>query len=243
MKTNIYKLSLLGLLSVTCGLTVLAQTQNDPTNVAETKVQAKAPGIQANNAISLAGKWRFEMDRKDVGKSDGWFKRELASTIQLPGSMAENQIGNPETGWRPDLMVWHPRFKFDYRGAAWYQTTVTIPEEWQGKITELFLERVCWQSELWVDDVAMGSCNSLTAPHTYEIGVLKPGAHRITLRLDNSCLFYLGPNTHSYHEQSCTIFNGIIGRIELNARPAVFVRSCQVYPEATTGKCIVNPVF
>jgi len=151
--------------------------------------------------------------------------------------MAENQIGNPITDTNPRNLVKSPKVKFDYRGVAWYQTTVTIPEEWQGKITELSLERVCWQSELWVDDVAIGSRDSLTAPHQYEIGVLNPGNHRITLRVDNRKIFELGWNTHSYHEQSCTIYNGIIGRIELSARPAVFVRSCQVYPDATTGKC------
>ena len=206
---------------------------------------AKAAGTPEREAISLAGKWRFEMDSKNIGKTGGFFKRELTASIRLPGSMAENGIGDPITatrqiGWgynTPEQPIRNPMVKFDYRGVAWYQTTVTIPEEWQGKITELFLERVCWQSELWVDDVAIGIRDSLIAPHHYEIGVLKPGVHRLTLRVDNRKLYELGWNTHSYHEQSCTIYNGIIGQIELRARPAVFVSACQVYPDAATGKC------
>ena len=241
MKIKIFTAWLVGFLSFSCGLTLSAQTQTEPSQA----TGAKAATPKASEALSLAGKWRFEMDSKDVGKAEGFFKRELTGGIQLPGSMSENGIGNPITVIRQNTWggswttnpVWHPMIKIDYRGAAWYQTSVTIPEEWQGKIIDLFLERVCWQSELWVDDVAVGSRDSLTTPHQYEIGILKPGTHRLTLRVDNRKLFELGCNTHSYHEQSCTIYNGIVGQIELRARPAVFVRSCQVYPDATTGKC------
>ena len=199
----------------------------------------------ADSALPLAGAWRFEIDRKDAGKAEGWFKRTLTGSIRLPGSMAENGLGDPMKGIRQQVWggqwttepVWHPMFRIDYRGAAWYQTTVTIPAAWKAKVVELFLERVCWQSELWVDDTLVGSCDSLSAPHGYELGILAPGEHRLTLRIDNRQLYDLGCNTHAYHEPSCTIYNGVIGRIELRARPAVFARACQVYADPATGQC------
>ena len=126
----------------------------------------------ANDApFSLAGSWRFEMDRNDAGKKEAWFNRELPGSIRLPGSMAENNLGNPITKIRQQIWggrwttdpVWHPMIKTDYRGAAWYQKTVTIPAAWQGKVVELFLERVCWQSELWVDGSYAGKGDSLSA--------------------------------------------------------------------------------
>ena len=196
-------------------------------------------------ALPLAGQWRFELDRKDAGRSDMWLKRALPGTIRLPGSMAENGLGDPIMKIRQQVWggqwtaepVWHPMLKTDYRGAAWYQKTVDIPPAWQGKFIELFLERVCWQSELWVDEVHVGKRDSLSAPHRYDIGPLAPGEHRLTLRIDNRQLLDLGCNTHAYHEQSCTIYNGVIGRIELRARPAVFVCANQVYADPATGLC------
>ncbi len=35
--------------------------------------------------ISLAGKWRFEIDRADAGKDASWFSRDLTDSILLPG--------------------------------------------------------------------------------------------------------------------------------------------------------------
>jgi hypothetical protein len=39
-----------------------------------------------------------------------------------------------------------------YKGAAWYQKEVTIPEELEWKSINLFLERCHWESRLWIDD-------------------------------------------------------------------------------------------
>ena len=35
-----------------------------------------------------------------------------------------------------------------------------------------------------VDDRHVGRCDSLAAPHDYELGALAPGRHRLTLRID-----------------------------------------------------------
>ena len=35
--------------------------------------------------LSLAGDWRFEIDRADAGQDGAWFLRELKDSIRLPG--------------------------------------------------------------------------------------------------------------------------------------------------------------
>jgi hypothetical protein len=169
----------------------------------------------------------------------------LSGAIRLPGSMAENHQGNPikeirQSTWGDrwtNVPVWHPMIKMDYRGAAWYQTTLHVPKNGPDQCYELFLERVCWRSEAWVDGSALGVRDSLSAPHRYDIGPLLPGEHRLTIRVDNREIYQLGCNTHAYHEQSCTIYNGVIGRIELRSHPMLFVRNCQVHADPTTGLC------
>lgn len=52
-----------------------------------------------------------------------------------------------------------------YKGAAWYQKDVDIPEGWDSKRIFLFLERCHWESTVFVNEKIAGSCNSLSTPH------------------------------------------------------------------------------
>lgn len=193
--------------------------------------------------IPLAREWKFELDSNNAGTREEWFRKDLADSIQLPGTITTNKLGNPMTTIRQqmwggaiiDKPVWHPMLRYDYRGNAWYQTTVDIPQAWEGQSVELFLERVCWVSEAWLDDKHSAAIDTLSAPHQHMFGQVSPGKHRLTLRIDNRKLHDLGFNTHAYHEQSCTVFNGAIGKIELRASPLVSVKANQVFPDASKG--------
>jgi len=59
----------------------------------------------------------------------------------------------------------------------------------QGKYLQLYLERVCWVSNVWVDNNHIGRCDSLSAPHIYDLGVLKTGKHSLSIRVDNRRLY------------------------------------------------------
>jgi hypothetical protein len=195
--------------------------------------------------LPLDGVWQCELDRQDAGKTGDWFNRPLTGRTQLPGSLSENGLGDPMTVVRQNTWgdkwtgkpVWHPMLRRDYRGAAWYEKTVTLPEAWKGKFVSLFLERVCWQSELWVDGKPLGRRDSLSSPHEYDLDILPPGTHTLALRIDNRKLLDLGCNTHAFHEPSCTIYNGVIGRVELRAEPVVSARADQVFADPATGLC------
>jgi hypothetical protein len=201
------------------------------------------PLLAAEDVLELTGEWRFELDPKDAGAAEGWFRRDLGGSITLPGTITTNNLGDPISSIRQqiwggdftDKPVWHPMLRYDYRGNAWYQTTVDLPESWAGQSVELFLERVCWVSQAWLDGKSSGVKDSLSAPHRHVFGQVAPGRHRLTLRIDNRQLHDLGCNTHAYHEQSCTIYNGVIGNIQLRATPLVCVKSNQVFPEARSG--------
>lgn len=97
------------------------------------------------------------------------------------------------------------------------------------------LERVLWQSQLWIDGVLIGTQDSLSAPHFYEIGPLAAGRHRMTLRVDNRNIHHSAVSTvsaHAYGDDTQTIWNGVVGLIELRAREQVKIGSLQVYPDA-----------
>lgn len=59
-----------------------------------------APAAPA--VLSLAGRCRFQLDRTDAGRAERWFTRTLPGTIQLPGTLPLQGIGDPvtlETKW------------------------------------------------------------------------------------------------------------------------------------------------
>ncbi len=165
-----------------------------------------APAVQ-----SLAGEWRFALDRADAGVNETCFNRVLSDRIALPGILQAQGYGDDiatDTPWVLGLGdAWWKlqsaelREKFSqpgkvevpflaqppkhYLGAAWYQRDLDIPPDWAGCRIGLFLERAHWETTVWLDDRKIGSNNSLVAPHEYELGLATPGRHRLTIRVDN----------------------------------------------------------
>jgi len=220
--------------------------------------------IQAQS-ISLAGKWSFQIDRNDAGIQEKWFSKKLSDNIQLPGSMLTNGKGDEvtlQTKWTGSIYdsswYFNPRMekyrkpgnlKFPfwltpdkyYLGAAWYQKEVTVPAGFAGKHVELFLERCHTETMVWVDGKESGMQNSLVAPHVYDLTAsLTPGKHVITIRIDNRIkAVNVGPDSHSLTDHTQGNWNGVIGKIALEATPLMHVENVQVYPDVANKKAVV----
>lgn len=183
----------------------------------------------AGERVDLAGTWNFRLDPKNAGIAGRWFNADLPDRISLPGSTDEAGYGTPNT--RPANYD-HLSRLVEYTGPAWYERSITVPETWRGKRVSLFLERAHWETRAWVDGKPIGMRDSLSVAHVYDLGALEPGPHRLTVRVDNTLKYNMGPDAHSTSEQTQTNWNGIIGRIELMAADPVRVESIQVYPDA-----------
>ncbi|KOS05583.1 beta-glucuronidase [Flavobacterium akiainvivens] len=216
--------------------------------------------------INLAGEWRFALDREDKGTREKWFEKALPNeTVKLPGSLAENNKGDEVdlyTKWtgtiydssyyhRPTLAryrepgnvkipFWLSPVKY-YVGVAWYQKTINLPEGWGQKQVSLFLERCHIQTAVWLDGKLLGTENSLVAPHTYLLPKgLKPGNHVLTIRVDNRIdKMNVGPDSHSVSDHTQGNWNGIVGKIVLEAKPLVHITNVQVYPDVQGKKARV----
>ncbi|MGA2061664.1 MAG: sugar-binding domain-containing protein [Thermoguttaceae bacterium] len=220
---------------------------------------------QPNATMELSGQWRFAMDRDDVGVKEQWFNRELTDRINLPGILQSQGYGDEigiDTPWVAGLprdLRWYllPQYKAytqpgnvkipflsqppkHYLGVAWYQRDVDIPQAWQDKRVQLFLERPRWETTAWIDDRKIGSCNSLVAPHEYELGILPPGKHRISIRDDNRMILPYRPDGHSVSDALGATWNGIAGRIELIATSPVWIDDAQVFPNVADKKALIK---
>ena len=224
--------------------------------------QKKLPGYK----IDLSGDWLFQVDSLDKGVKQQWFIKKLEEKIKLPGSMTTNGKGDdvtvntPWTGqivdsswfFKPEyaqfreptnikIPFWLQPVKY-YKGAAWYQKIVIIPNSWKGKHVELFIERSHWETTVWVDDKFTGMKNSLGTPHVFDLTqTLLTGIHRITIRVDNRVKdFNVGQNSHSISDHTQSNWNGIIGKLFIEARPNLFFDDVQLYPDIKNKQVIAR---
>jgi hypothetical protein len=179
--------------------------------------------------ISLAGTWQVKLDPQDKGLAAGWRRAWPMASLHLPGSTDEAKMGEPVPDPHDYAMLSR---RYRHVGPAWYVRKVTVPASWRGRRLSLFLERTHWESRAWWDGRPLGMRDSLCVPHEHAVGPATPGVHTICLRVDNRHKYNLGPDPHSVSEQTQTNWNGIIGRIELRALPAVQVAAVQAYPDA-----------
>jgi hypothetical protein len=219
---------------------------------------ALSAGLEATGqTIDLSGTWKFAMDPSDKGIPEKWYNKSLKETVILPGSMSTNGKGEDitlTTAWTGQVLdssyykspeyakfrvpgnikipFWLQSLKH-YQGAAWYQKEVTIPESWMGKDIILQLERCHWESRLWIDNGEMGMRNSLGTPHIYDLtGKLLPGKHILTLCVDNRTKeIDPGVNSHSISDHTQTNWNGLVGRLFLEARSPIHIAGVQVFPD------------
>ncbi len=215
--------------------------------------------------MSLAGQWLFRLDPQNVGEQEEWNKGKLADHMKLPGSVAENGYGDDitvDTKWTGQIVdrSWFTEDKYEkyrqpgavkipfwltpvkhYVGPAWYQKELDIPRDWSGKRIILFLERCHWETKVWVDDTAVGACDSLCTPHVYDLSdVMTSGRHLLTIRVDNSMKYNVGINAHSVSDHTQTNWNGIIGRMELQATDQIWLSNVQVYPDGQNKTAKLN---
>lgn len=221
--------------------------------------------VAGTEPVSLAGTWRFALDRGDVGIAESWFGRALPGRIHLPGALQNQGFGDDitvDTKWTGDVGSdrWRQRPEYapyrqpghiklpfflqpekHYVGAAWYQRELEIPRAWAGQRVVLTLERPHWGTHVWVDDRLVGTNVSLATPHVYDLGTsLAPGRHRLTVRVDNRVLVEVGDWSHSVSDHTQGNWNGIVGRIELRATPPVWIDDLQVYPHVASKSVTVK---
>lgn len=220
----------------------------------------------AQEKISLRGKWHFQIDHSDLGVQQKWYSQKLNDEINLPGSMTAQNKGEEitlTTKWTGSIYdssfyfspalekfrqpgnihipFWLTPLKY-YTGAAWYQKEVVIPQNWTNKQITLFLERTHIETRVWVNSQEVGLQNSLVAPHIYDItSYLQKGKNNITIRVDNQIKeINVGPDSHSISDHTQGNWNGIIGKIALEALPKIHIDQISVFPDITNRKAIIK---
>ena len=216
--------------------------------------------VKAQQTISLAGLWDFCVGDQPV----------YNDYVMLPGSMLTNGKGDPvsvKTQWTGCLydssFYFNPymekyrhegnmKFPFfltperHYVGKAMYRRTVYVPAAWKGRRMTLFLERPHIETTVYINGKEAGHRMSLSVPHEYDVTEMLRAGERneVTVIVDNRIEgVCVGQDSHSVTDQTQGNWNGIVGRMELQARPkSVTIRSVRVFPdlEHNIAQILVN---
>lgn len=189
--------------------------------------------------MDLSGLWRFQLDPMGFGKTPGseLYLSKLTETIELPGSMDEGGKGIRNIVAHVDRLS----RKFEYCGQAWYQREVVIPEEWEGREIILSLERCHWETAVFVDGEPVATDERLSTPNRFTLTKqLTPGLHTLTLCVDNRLKYPMDQWNHGTTEYTQTNWNGVVGRMELIAKPSCYIGKMDIYPDIEAKKVNVR---
>lgn len=183
---------------------------------------------QSMQEIDLSGEWEVTLDSLS----------EHGERILLPGTLCDAGIGTPctlEPAMEKEIFL-NLKRKFDYVGPAWYTKDVFVPEDWKEKEILLTLERVIWNSQVWINgNKVEGGNESLTTPHYFELSKhLEPGQNnRITVRIDNRKQHDISVRNlaHAYTNDTQTMWNGMLGRMTLTAKDKVQIEELRLTPD------------
>ena len=207
--------------------------------------------------IDLSGEWSVKLDSTNIGITNNWANAPFSGTpITLPNTLDGAEIGTPST-LQPALnnyVMSNLTRKNQYIGKAWYQKEIEIPSSWKDKAIALGLERIIWESSVFIDGKSIGTANSLVGSHDYDLSeVLTPGKHLLTICIDNSNKFPLinvpgsmypdvvnQDMAHAYTNHTQIKWNGILGDITLEASAKNAPENVQIYPNKQLDKLKVT---
>jgi hypothetical protein len=217
----------------------------------------------SEDILSLEGNWRVALDVFNTGTRTQWYESgtrakwyeglperadlrlneqlffkgdigEQPEEIHLPGTDNDGHLGK-KLEFRPALIDGLERL-YAYDGILWFEKEINIPEQWRDKSVHLFLERVSGTSKVWMNGIAKGEMQAFATPHIYQLAASAlPGKYRLTVMIENELT-----GGHHHTMGSGARWNGIIGRIELQAENKVSIKAIQVYPDIYNKKAVVN---
>lgn len=186
-----------------------------------------------HSTIDLTGQWFFNSSPESLNKE----------TVILPGTTDTNKKGEKNT--RKDETTHLSRY-YTYFGEATYSKEIEIPSAWKNKNITLFLERTK-PTTIYIDGKEVGKCDDISVPHVYDLtGKLKPGSHTLIIKVDNgnSVPKQLLGSSHAYTEDTQTNWNGIIGKMYLEAKESsMIIKSIRTAPNAENHKVDVEIVL
>lgn len=212
--------------------------------------------VFANKKIDISGKWAIGIDSLKVGINEKWQNKEFRDSILLPGCMHMQGFGfevTPRTKWYSGNLsaLWqnntiYEKFrkqgnikiydflqpKKQYVGVAWYKRNFELANHSKKNTITLNLERVHWESTLFINGIKVGSNLGIGTVQEYDItDFVRKGKNEIALRIDNSAVINIGRINHSLSEQTMAAWNGVLGNMSIELKEKIWIKNIRIFPD------------
>ncbi len=121
--------------------------------------------------------------------------------------------------------------------------TLRFPRTGRGVISRCFWNALTGKARSGLTTRIFPAKDSLGTPHITDLGILTPGKHRLTIRVDNRLQLPAAGHlvdSHSISDSLGAAWNGIVGKIELRATSPVWIEDLQVFPHVATKSVTVK---
>jgi hypothetical protein len=194
--------------------------------------------------INLHGNWRYYIDYNNNGLKEEIYKQVFSkNTFVMPGTTNQNRIGTKldESTLDAKEKVKCLREHYNFTGIMWYQKEIIVDELLLFEDTLLFLERVMFESQVFINGEFVGRNSSLSTPHRYHIkNYLKIGKNHITIRVDNTDVEDIGVYASAMTIDTQTVWNGIIGKMYIKSVPKKDITDIQIYPNLKKENVLIT---
>ncbi len=123
------------------------------------------PIMVRNEWKNLNGLWDYAIQEKGLTKPDNYEGKILVPfAVESSLSGVQKRVGEDNE--------------------LWYERTFTVPDSWEGKSTLLHFGAVDWYTELWLNDIKIGSHQGGYTPFSFDITpFLKSGDQTIRVKV------------------------------------------------------------
>ena len=115
--------------------------------------------------------WDFQFDPNDVGIKEKWYSaHDFNEEITVPFPWGSKLSGQE-----------------DLADIGWYQKSIAIPQNWDGRRTFLVIGASDWETQVWIDNQHLGTHQGGYVPFEFELTHhLRSGQiQNITIRVDD----------------------------------------------------------
>ena len=166
--------------------------------------------------LDLSGKWSFQKQEPTDSREEAYFLTDSATEgdFMVPGSTIENGIGDSYI-YDHELTpanVQHLRKKKSFIGKLWLRRTFTMSDLSDDKQYTLVFERVMWQSRVWLNGHYLGSDDSLSTPHRFDLTNFLKEENELIVCIDNQDIHQINTTPSAYTEETQSIWNGLVGK-------------------------------
>lgn len=159
----------LGFVTVFPGFKIATANYNHSVYSARYSTETVEPDPQE---VALEKLWKFSIDPEAKGIEEGWMKPDFDDSkwtkINVPGLWEEQGFGNkdgvqPKGKIPPEIKVNQPpNHGWSYDGAAWYRTSLIVPESFRGKTIQFHAGTIDDFDIVYINGVQVGKTDTST---------------------------------------------------------------------------------